>query len=425
MAIVRNASILFICTMTGNFSNYCFQFLMGRSLAIEDYGTMNALLSVTMSITLPTSAIMFVVAKYSSTYLARGHGSGLSSLYRTALRRVSAAAAAVSAGFLIASPQLAGYLNVESVTPVALLAVGIAGSFLMTVNLGMHQGMQRFLYLGAGLGLGGVLRLVLGGGFVLAGAGLNGAILATVVPAVIIFAITFVPLSVLLGDRGEEFRHERIMRYSVPVVISTSAFAFLSNIDLILVKHFLAPAEAGIYASVAVLGKTMLYLPSAFALAVFPMVSESTELNGDSFKILDKSLACTAALSAGGLVLFAAFPDVIIGVLFGERFLAAAPYLVYYGGAMSMMAVVSILISFNLARSKTGFIYSLAMASVLVVALIHRFHSGPAEVMAVLVGVFFLLTAHNLALVYRERRLFYRLRNGVAYEAAETTGPEC
>ncbi|HXI10621.1 MAG TPA: hypothetical protein VNK06_07445, partial [Thermodesulfobacteriota bacterium] len=71
MAIVRNASILFVCTMAGNIANYCFQFIMGRHLSIEDFGTMNALLSVSTSITLPTGAVMIVIAKYASTYKVR------------------------------------------------------------------------------------------------------------------------------------------------------------------------------------------------------------------------------------------------------------------------------------------------------------------------------------------------------------------
>jgi O-antigen/teichoic acid export membrane protein len=91
MAIVRNASILFVCTMAGNMANYCFQFIMGRRLSIEDFGTMNALLSVSTSITLPTGAIMIVIAKYASTYRVMADPAGISSLYAMALKKVTAA----------------------------------------------------------------------------------------------------------------------------------------------------------------------------------------------------------------------------------------------------------------------------------------------------------------------------------------------
>lgn len=410
MAIVRNASILFVCTMFGNLSNYCFQFIMGRTLAIEDFGTMNALLSVITSITLPTSAIMMVIAKYASIYTVGGETEGMASLYTRSLEKITILSALVTGVYLVFSGFLKGYLNSSHISPVWILAIGIFGSFLMTVNFGMLQGMQRFHFLGFGIGFGGVLRLLLGVVFIYAGLRLNGALLATVLPTILIFAITLKPLSKFVRRGIDPFRHEKILRYSIPVLISSSAFAFISNVDLIMVKHFLDPREAGLYASAAVLGKTMLYLPSSFALAVFPMVSEADMVNGDPFKILDKSLLCTAGLSLAGLIVFTLGPEQLMGLLFGPRFAEAAGYLKYYGAAMSFMAVLSILISFNLARGNTGFIYSLAIGSVLLVTAINLFHSNMREIMVSITGIFFILTVFNVWLVYRERHAYYRLR---------------
>lgn len=414
MTIVRNASILFVCTMAGNIANYCFQFIMGRRLSIEDFGTMNALLSVSTSITLPTGAVMIVIAKYASTYKVMDDPEGIASLYAMALKKVTVAAALVTGAFVVVSGLLGSYMKVDDISTVLILAIGIFGSFILTVNLGMLQGMQRFYYLGAGIGLGGVLRLVLGAALLVFGYRLNGALLATVLPAVLIFVLTVPALSSHLAGRTKGFRHDQILKYSIPVLIASTAFAFLSNIDLIMVKHYLVAKEAGLYASVAVLGKTMLYLPSSFALAVFPMVSEADLLDGDSFKILDRALLCTGAICAAGLAAFTLYPELIMGILFGSRFTGASDFLKYYGAAMASMAVLSIVISFNLARGKTGFIYSLAAGSALTVAAIAVFHSGIQEVMVSIASVFAVLSAFNLWLVYRERRLFYRKRRVLA-----------
>lgn len=411
MAIVRNASILFVCTMAGNIANYCFQFIMGRHLSIEDFGTMNALLSVSTSITLPTGAVMIVIAKYASTYKVMDDSNAMSALYSMALRKVTAAAGLVTGAFVLLSGLVGSYMNITDTAAVLILAVGIFGSFMLTVNLGMLQGMQRFYYLGAGIGLGGVLRLALGGVALVLGYRLNGALVATVLPSLLIFALTVPALSVHLSGKTKSFRHERLLSYSIPVLIASSAFAFLSNIDLVMVKHYLTPREAGLYASVAVLGKTMLYLPSSFALAVFPMVSEAYLQDGDSYKILDRSLLCTALICAAGLAVFALFPELIMRMLFGSRFAGASGFLKYYGVAMASMAVLSILMSFNLARGRTGFIYSLAGGSALTVAVISVFHGGILEVMVATALVFAALTTFNLWLVYREKRIFHRKRS--------------
>jgi hypothetical protein len=54
-----------------------------------------------------------------------------------------------------------------------------------------------------------------------------------------------------------------------------------------------------------------------------------------------------------------------MGILFGSRFEALRVFLKYCRAAMAALAVLSIVISFNLVRGKTGFIYSLAGSCVL------------------------------------------------------------
>lgn len=423
MTVVRNASIIFVCTMAGNVANYFFQFIMGRSLSLEDFGTMNALLSLITGITLPASAVMIVLAKYASTYTVTGEHDGLSALYKMALKRISLMAVVVSAVFIIISGPVRTYLRIDDISALMILPIGIFGSFIMTVNLGMLQGLQRFYYFGAGLGLGGVLRLGLGVFLLIIGFRLNGAILATVLPTMLIFVITFVPLSSYLKG-ASSYRHERLLKYSVPVLVSSSAFAFISNIDIIMVKHFFDPKDAGIYAATAVIGKTLLYLPSSFALAVFPMVAKADILNGDSFKILDKALLCTIGLCGAGLLAFAAAPNHIVAVLFGAGFAGASGFLKYYGVSMALLAVLSILISFNLARGKTAFVYSLAAGGVMTVAAINIFHSSIEEVMLSIAAVFFLVTAFNILLVYRERYIYYRDKNYSLIKAVNASNPD-
>lgn len=424
MKVVRNASVLFVCTTAGNAANYFFQFLMGRYLSIEDYGAMNALLSVVTSITLPTSAVMIVVAKYASTYSARGEKDGMSSLYTGSIKKVSAIAVVITAAFVLLSGVMRAYLKIDDTTSVLILSIGVLGSFILTVNFGMLQGMQRFYWLGAGMGLSGVARLLLAVVFVLIGARLNGALLATVLPYLLMFAVTVVPLRAYISGTKTGFRHEQVLSYSVPVLAASCLFAFLSNADVIMAKHFLPARDAGIYAAVAVLGKTMFYLPSSFALAVFPMVSVSDALNGDSFKILDRALLFTAAMCAAVLVLFVAVPERIIGGLFGGRFVAGSGLLKYYGAAMFCLAVVSIIISFNLARGKTAFIYSLAAGCVMLVVIINIFHADISQVVAAIAGVFTLVAAYNLVVLYRERHVYYRARSCGSALAQSSPDPE-
>lgn len=409
MTLFKGGAILIIASMTGNISNYFFQFFMSRRLSLEDYGAMNAVFSVFVIVGIPATTIMLVVAKYITTFNARGEGGRVSSFYRSTLVRMAVLGMLFFSPFLIFNGPITGYLKIQSGWPLIIIGLGIFFSFIVTVNFGMLQGLKRFYCLGAGMGFGGVFRLLFGCVFILMGYGLNGAVAAVTFSMLTVFIMTSFSLSPHFKKEGAfESRKKDVMLYSVPVLLSTVGFTTMTNMDLIFVKHIFSPDEAGLYAAVSVLGKTILYLPSALVLALFPIVSESHTLNNDTFKILDKGLVYTAAISSAGVLAFVFFPSFAIGTLFGESFVGAAPLLKFYGLAMMSMSFMSILISFNLARGRTGFLYSMGAGCIALFVLINVFHDSMFTVIFMVMTVAVSLTAVNLWMVFQDRREFYR-----------------
>ncbi len=408
MDLLKSGAAVMAGSMAGNISNYLFQFIMSRNLSIEDYGAMNSVFSMLVIVAIPATAVMLVTAKYISSYRAKGDFLRISSLYRNSLVKMSLAGALAFLPFAAFGGQISAYLKIGSNLPVMLAGISVLFTFAFTVNLGMLQGLKRFYLLGAGLGLTGVVKLAAGALSLPLGLGLNGAIGAVAFATLAVFVITAIPLLGHLKKNRAEVRKEtkEIALYALPVLFSALAFTAITNIDMIIVRHLFTSEEAGLYAAASVLGKTVLFLPSAFVLALFPAVAESHTLNKDAFAILDKGLLFTALLSMAGVMAFTFFPELAIKTLFGARFIAAAPLLKLYGIAMAFMAVISVLISFNLARNRTGFIYSLVAASIALFGLIHMVHGGLQGVMLVVLGVHTALAAFNLILVYRERLLF-------------------
>lgn len=408
MSIIKSGTVIFLASMAGNLSNYLFQFFMGKNLSVEDYGAMNAVIAMLVIVAIPTGTIMLVVAKYASAFSAKGEDGKLSLLYRNSLLRMCALGFVFMLPFMAFNSAIMDYLKIASGWPIVIAGVGLLSSFLITVNFGMLQGLKKFNMLGAGLGLGALVRLFSGVLLVFFGFGVNGAVAASVFQAAFIFALTFIPLSGFLkANKGGDLHTKEILLYSVPVLLSSIAFTLATNIDLIIVKHLFTPEDAGIYASVAVLGKIILYLPAALVLVLFPMVSESSELNRDSFKILDKGLIYTAVISVAGVAAFSIFPDFIVRLLFGEKYLAAASLIKYYSISMMFMGFMSIIISFNLARRKAGFIYSMAAACLALFIVINFFHASLLSVILEITAINFCLVGVNIWSIYRDRKAFY------------------
>lgn len=406
MSLLKSGTILFATTMVANVSNYFFQFFMSRHLGLDQFGVMNAVFSILSILAIPTTTIMLVMAKYSALFRSESSDDKLNALYRNALIRVAVVGLLFPVLIIFFNSAIVEYLKIESRVPVIIIGITLFWVFVLTVNMGMLQGLQRFVCFGLSIGFSGLLKLLLGVLFVVAGLGLNGAVASVGVATIIVFGATLYLLRPYLAKKagGAERHTVSIISYGVPVLLATLAFTILTNIDLIMVKHFFAPEEAGLYSALSVLGKAVLYLPAALVLALFPMVAEAHSRSQDTFKLLEKGLLYTVVLSVGGVLLFVIWPGPVMTLLFGAKFVVVAPMLKYYGLSMGLMAVVSIIMSYNLARHKSAFIYSLCAGCVSMVVLINLFHGSLQTVIFVIIANNILILAFNLWLVYREKR---------------------
>src|SRR3990172_5364203 len=374
MSFVKSGTVLFLASMAGNFCNYLFQFFMSRSLELTDYGALNAAFSVTSMLGIPAGTIMLVVARYSSTFNAKGEAGMVGRLYRSSLLFTSGMGLVLCALLAVASGAAASYLKLGSSAPIIIVGAGLALSFAMAVNMGMLQGLQRFWHLSAAIGLGAASKLILGVLFVLLGLGLNGAVAATALPGLFVMALTIFPLArYLKKGRGAKGAAPEVAAYSVPVLVSALAFTAMTNLD---------------------------------------MITDSHARKGDIYRVLDKALLVTTGFSAAGVLGLALFPELAISMLFGAKFAAAAPLLKYYGLAMISIAVVSVLVTFNLARGATGFIYSLAAGTMALAVLFHLLEGSLLSTVLAMAAVNAAVASYNLFTVMRGRRAWDVLRLG-------------
>jgi O-antigen/teichoic acid export membrane protein len=182
-------------------------------------------------------------------------------------------------------------------------------------------------------------------------------------------------------------------------------FVAMTQGDLVLVKHFFSEYNAGIYASAAMLGKAVMYLPGALVLSLFPIVSARSAGRQATGHILARALGLNAILSGGGALALAVFPGLIVGAFFGERYLPAARLVGLFGLAMFPMGVISILMSYSLARGRIRSILPLSGASVVELCGILLFHDSLRHILlsmlfagcvGILVfGVFLLADRHS------------------------------
>jgi O-antigen/teichoic acid export membrane protein len=196
------------------------------------------------------------------------------------------------------------------------------------------------------------------------------------------------------------------------------AFALLTQIDLILVNKLFSSADASTFASAAILGRTIIYLPGAMVLAMFPMVSETKARNKSTHPILFKSIGMTILTSGFGALLFFFWSKPILHLFFGERYLGSAEILKYYALAMLPMGLLTILTQYLIARGHALFGYVVLAGAALEIGLIYWLHSSLLSIVSIVgtVGIILFSVGFIFSLIEKPATLVE------PYEIAPTVG---
>ena len=179
------------------------------------------------------------------------------------------------------------------------------------------------------------------------------------------------------------------------VFLAALLVALISNIDVILAKHFFEPDLAGEYAALSAIGKILIYVASAFVTVMFAMVSESfAERKAHAEQTFKNTLVYIAALSLPAVLAFGLAPKIVVEIFFGSNYINIAPYLPIFSVAMFLFSLSIAFIHYFLAIRNNSFLLPFAAGALLQIVLISFHHKNIENVVAsMLWSSIFLLVA--------------------------------
>ncbi len=255
--------------------------------------------------------------------------------------------------FLFERP-LAAYLNLPDVTLITMMAVGTAFYVPLGVRRGYIQGIHAFGPLAVNFMLEGLVRL--GGAFVLIelGLGVRGAILASVLAVVVAYfsAIPSPLASFSLSGIAISFGE------GLQAIVFFSGQTVINNFDIVLVKHFFPPAEAGFYAAIALVGRLVNMCAWSVVNTMFPVSARAANTNGEEPEgspVLFTSLLLVFLILTVLIFGLWMVPSFLWKTLFGAHFDlgsygALAPLLILYAITAGIYSLSSVIITYEMSR---------------------------------------------------------------------------
>lgn len=390
-ALLRHGGIIFIATVIGGVFNYFFQLYIGRALGPEGYGEFSALVSLLYITSVPAGTIVTTIALFSSEYKTKSEYGKIKYLIIYSIKKLFIFGLA---GFLIIgmiSGAISSYLNISSNVPVLIIGLIFLISAIYPITTGALQGLQNFTQAGLNGILAALFKLIFGVMFVYIGWGVEGAILSLFASSFLAFLLAFIPLRFVLRETSIKTRNMDILKYSVPVFMALFVITVISNIDVVLVKHYFSAAEAGYYSAASLLSKIIFFISGSIATVMFPKVSELHIKKEKTTIVLKNSLAYTGMLSLLAVVVYWTAPAFVVGMLFGREYTETTSIIGMAGTAFMFFSLAYILIMYNMAVKNFKFLYLITAVLLLEILLLSMFHETLLTVVKILAALFILL----------------------------------
>ena len=375
--------ILFSATVIGGVFNYVFQFFMMKSLSVESYSELAAVLSLFYIITVPTQTIGTMLLRYTSKFMAEGRQQQVYWLIKRSLWITLAISAVMVVVILVTMPWLMSFLSLTSDLPVIIMLFGLVVAMVTPIGYGPAQGLQRFTLLGLNTIASPIGKLIFGVILVVAGFGVAGAMGGVIIGTAFGMMVVIIGIRDHLGKHGSPITAadaRSIKIYLIPVTIAVVCYGIMTNIDIFLANHYLLKTDAGLYSTASTLSKIILFMPGAIATVMFPKVTAAHTRSEGTVRIMRRSIILTLLLTGLLAMGFLLVPETVLRVLTNTAYLGAAPALQILGLSMMFFGLASLFMNYGLATDRHQYITFVLLFTVVEVLLLVLFHSSPVEI---------------------------------------------
>ena len=396
-----------------NLFNLLYHFFMIRILPPTDYGHLNTLIALYMTISVPAGMVQIATTKFFSSFKVHNQYHQIIGLGRHFLLLMSIVGLSLFLLIMFTSSHISSFFQISSRGSVILFGLSLMFAMVIPVPRGGLQGLQEFGLLAFNDIVNGGLKLALGVLFVLLGWGVLGALGAVAISG---FVTAFLSLFMLRsriengkkligGEPGmegvESFSVIEAYHFFFPAGTILMCFTVLTNVDVILVKHFFPPIEAGYYSIAQMVGKIVLFLPFPVVTVMFPKLSSSGDQENKKLSILGKSLITASILCGGAIMLSLLFPGPIIRILSGKMYPECIPMVRLFCINMTFFSLILVVLNYHLSTQKRGFLFPLFFFTLVEIGLIILFHNTLIQVLMITGIVAFCLSVINFYLAYR------------------------
>lgn len=394
------AHIFMVSVLLVNGGNYAYNLLLGRFLGPEKFADAAVLVTFLLVLSFVAMTFQLVTAKFSVLFEANVFRAFASNMYKKSVLT------GIVLGCLIVffASELQAFFKTSSSSMFVVFGLGIPLYFIMSVNRGIFQGKQQLVSLSVTYQAEMISRLAITLALLYflqieSSLIISLGILASFFCGLIPFDfknISWKSKNVLTKSQGKLVRNFFIITafYELTQII-------INNSDILLVKHYFESYDAGLYASLALIGRVVYFIAWMFVMLLLPTVVKLQKEGKSTVPILLKYVSYIAGIAAVIILGCVFFPTQIVTILFGESYLAITPLLWKYALATGIFALSNIFAYYYLSLDKYIPVVLSGVFGMLQIVLVIFFHENLAQVVHVQIIAMVLLLLVQLGFFFK------------------------
>ncbi len=381
--VLSGSAIMLLSSVFVGGLNLIYNFTVAHKLGADKFGHASVVYTVLMLLSSTTLSFQLMCSKF----VARAE-SGIEkvAIYRLLHRRAWLGGVTIGLLLVMGSSVITRYLNLPTTAFIRVLAMGAVFYVPLGVRRGLMQGTYDFRPLAVNFALEAIIKLIGATVLMSAGYGAEGVVGAISASVVVAYFIA------IPGKRHAVEARQATLSAGVEEGVQAGTFfagqVIINNLDIILVKHFFDPTQAGIYAAVALVGRVVYMLSWSVVSSMFPFSAGVQSEEEGGREVLSTALLLVVVITAVFSMAAWLAPPGLWHILLGSGFPVGqhrfySSLLVLYAVTTAIYSLGVVLMAYEISR-KIGNVSWLQLGfSVAIIAGIYRFHSTLQDVITV------------------------------------------
>lgn len=384
-----------------NVFRYLFHLVLLRLLTPPEYGEFLSYLSLMYLLAIPTGTITSLVTKTVADLNGKGNTKSINYFFYYLLKKTSLVALGVGALLVVFANPLAQIFKAH---PIAFIILGLSTiiSLFQTIVSSFLAAFQKFLIQTVLGFLGAFLTIIFSIVFIRTGLSATGAVIGQILAGVIVTIISLYLIrdSIYPAVLEAKIVFPALKKFTLYSFIYSLGTMSLISVDILMVRIIFDTHTSGLYSSLSILGRMILFGLSPLIGLVLPMVTvryaKKENLNGIFYKLFFAILG----LGIFGTLIFTVFSSMVVTLLSGSQYISISPFLSVFSVSMVAFALSQFLLSYFIAVDRPSANLLLLTASIAQPLAIYFFAHNLSAVVYTNLTIYLLLVFSLSALKF-------------------------